>query len=110
MKIVSLFNNKGGVGKSTLLYHLSNILAEMGHKTLIIDLNPQCNLTFCGMDEENLHQIWAEEDEFIDDFDSVAKKMTKENFNNFLKKPNIYTSTNCDTKKAIILPTIIHCD
>ena len=87
MKIVSLFNNKGGVGKSTLAYHLSNILAEMGHKTLIIDLDPQCNLTICGMDEETLHQIWAEEDEFIDDFDSASKKMSKENFNDFLKKP-----------------------
>ena len=87
MKIVSLFNNKGGVGKSTLAYHLSNILAEMGHKTLIIDLDPQCNLTICGMDEESLHQIWAEEDEFIDDFDSASKKMSKENFNDFLKKP-----------------------
>jgi cellulose biosynthesis protein BcsQ len=43
MRIISLFNNKGGVGKSTLAFHLSNILAEMGHKTLIIDLDPQCN-------------------------------------------------------------------
>jgi cellulose biosynthesis protein BcsQ len=51
MKIISLFNNKGGVGKSTLAFHLSNILAELGYRTLIIDLDPQCNLTICGMDE-----------------------------------------------------------
>ena len=50
MKIISLFNNKGGVGKSTLAFHLSHILAEMGHKTLIIDLDPQCNLTVFSMD------------------------------------------------------------
>lgn len=87
MKIISIFNNKGGVGKTTLAYHLSNIFAEMGHKTLIIDLDPQCNLTMYGMEEENLHEIWAEEDDFIEDFDSSRKKMTLENFNSLLKKP-----------------------
>lgn len=45
MKIVSLFNNKGGVGKTTLAFHLSWILSEMGKKVLMIDLDPQCNLT-----------------------------------------------------------------
>jgi cellulose biosynthesis protein BcsQ len=32
MKIISIFNNKGGVGKTTLTYHLAHILAEMGKK------------------------------------------------------------------------------
>ena len=54
MKIISLFNNKGGVGKSTLAFHLSHILAEMGYNILMIDLDPQCNLTICGMEEEYL--------------------------------------------------------
>lgn len=87
MKIISLFNNKGGVGKSTLAFHLSNILAEMGHKTLIIDLDPQCNVTICGMDEETLHRIWTEEDEFIEDFGSTVKKMSQDNYDNFLRNP-----------------------
>jgi len=86
MKIISLFNNKGGVGKSTLAFHLSNILAEMGHKTLIIDLDPQCNLTICGMEEEALHAIWAEEDDFIEDFDSSLKKIQKGDYESFKKK------------------------
>lgn len=38
MKIISLFNNKGGVGKSTLAFHIGYTLAEMGHRTLFIDL------------------------------------------------------------------------
>lgn len=87
MKIISLFNNKGGVGKTTLAFHLSNILSEMGHKTLIIDLDPQCNLTICGMDEEDLHKIWEEEDPFIEDFDSAKNKMSQVAFENFLKSP-----------------------
>jgi len=87
MKIISLFNNKGGVGKLTLAFHLSYILAEMGHKTLMIDLDPQCNLTICGMDEEELHKIWEEEDEFIEDFDAAIKKMPQGEYDAFLKKP-----------------------
>lgn len=87
MKIISLFNNKGGVGKSTLAFHLSSILAEMGRKTLIIDLDPQCNVTLCGMDEETLHRIWAEEDEFIEDFGSSVKKMPQGDYDNFLRSP-----------------------
>ncbi len=87
MKIISLFNNKGGVGKSTLAFHLSNILAELGHKTLLIDLDPQCNLTICGMEEEALHNIWTEEDSFIEDFDTSVKRMSPTDYDAFLKKP-----------------------
>ena len=40
MKILSVFNNKGGVGKTTLTYHISHALAEMGKKILLIDADP----------------------------------------------------------------------
>lgn len=73
MKIISVFNNKGGVGKSTLTYHLGYALAEMGYKVLMIDLDPQCNLTICAMMEEELHKIWEDEDLFIDDYESAAR-------------------------------------
>lgn len=71
MKIISLFNNKGGVGKSTLGFHLGHALKELGNKVLMIDLDPQCNLTIFGIETEKLHQIWQEEDDFIDDFESA---------------------------------------
>lgn len=87
MKIISLFNNKGGVGKSTLGFHLANIFAEMGLKTLVIDLDPQCNLSLCGIEEEKLHQIWQEEDLYIDDYETQFKTQSKENFENLLKSP-----------------------
>src|SRR4051812_39927375 len=74
MKIISVFNNKGGVGKSTLSYHLGNALAELGHKVLMVDLDPQCNLTICAMMEEDLHQIWEDEDSFIDDYESAFEQ------------------------------------
>jgi cellulose biosynthesis protein BcsQ len=45
MKIVSLFNHKGGVSKTTTTFNLGWMLAEQGFKTLIVDTDPQCNLT-----------------------------------------------------------------
>lgn len=75
MKIISLFNNKGGVGKSTLGFHLGHALGEMGYKTLFVDLDPQCNLTISGMEEEKLHEIWKEEDPYIDDYESASKNV-----------------------------------
>ena len=68
MKSIAVFNNKGGVGKTTLTYHLGYALAELGHKTLLVDLDPQSNLTLFGLAPEKLHNIWQEEDAFIDDF------------------------------------------
>ncbi|MYH81285.1 ParA family protein [Candidatus Poribacteria bacterium] len=68
MKSIAVFNNKGGVGKTTLTYHLGYALAELGYKTLLVDLDPQSNLTLFGLNPEKLHNIWQEEDAFIDDF------------------------------------------
>ena len=68
MKSIAVFNNKGGVGKTTLTYHLGYALAELGYKTLLVDLDPQSNLTLFGLDPEALHKIWRIEEAFIDDF------------------------------------------
>ena len=68
MKSIAVFNNKGGVGKTTLTYHLGYALAELGYKTLLVDLDPQSNLTLFGLDPEQLHNIWQVEEAFIDDF------------------------------------------
>jgi len=50
MKIISLFNHKGGVSKTTTAFNLGWMLAEQGHKTLIVDADPQCNLTALVLD------------------------------------------------------------
>lgn len=44
-KFLSVFNNKGGVGKTTLTWNLADALAERKKKVLLIDLDPQCNLS-----------------------------------------------------------------
>jgi cellulose biosynthesis protein BcsQ len=88
MKILSVFNNKGGVGKTTLTYHLSHALSELGNKVLMIDADPQCNLTIYSMPEKEIHDIWEVEDSFIDEgMDATKKDMTKEGMDNVLAKP-----------------------
>ena len=57
MKIITFFNNKGGVGKTSLAYHVSWMLKEMGNTVLSVDLDPQANLTGMFMDENQLESI-----------------------------------------------------
>ncbi|MEG0890137.1 MAG: ParA family protein [Bacteroides sp.] len=44
-KIISFLNHKGGVGKTTSAINMGAVLAEMGKRVLLIDLDPQASLT-----------------------------------------------------------------
>lgn len=61
MKTIAFFNNKGGVGKTTLVYHFSYMLAELGYKCLAVDLDPQANLTSMFLQDETLAEIYENE-------------------------------------------------
>jgi chromosome partitioning protein len=58
MKTLAFFNNKGGVGKTTLVYHLAWMFAEIGLSVLVADLDPQANLTSMFMSENELEKLW----------------------------------------------------
>ena len=60
--VITFFNNKGGVGKTSLAYHLAWMLAENGHRVLACDLDPQANLTAMSLSEERLETIYSEKD------------------------------------------------
>jgi chromosome partitioning protein len=53
--VIAISNQKGGVGKTTTCYSLGACLVEMGQKVLVVDLDPQSNLTLAaGLDFEEL--------------------------------------------------------
>lgn len=58
---LTFFNNKGGVGKTSLVYHLAWMLSDLGYRVLACDLDPQANLTAAFLDEDRLEGLWAEE-------------------------------------------------
>jgi cellulose biosynthesis protein BcsQ len=63
MKTIAFFNNKGGVGKTSLVYHLAWMFADQGVPVLAADLDPQANLTAMFLNEERLEEIWPEDQE-----------------------------------------------
>jgi cellulose biosynthesis protein BcsQ len=60
MNTITFFNNKGGVGKTTLIYHVAWMCGELGHRVLAVDLDPQANLTTMFLHDDELERIWTE--------------------------------------------------
>jgi chromosome partitioning protein len=56
--VITFFNNKGGVGKTSLVYHIAWMLADLGHRVLAADLDPQANLTSAFLDEAEVELLW----------------------------------------------------
>lgn len=62
MRIITFFNNKGGVGKTTTVYHVAWMLSELGVRTITIDLDPQSNLTSMFLTNERFEEIYEKEE------------------------------------------------
>jgi chromosome partitioning protein len=60
--VIAFFNNKGGVGKTSLVYHLAWMYADRGMRVVAADLDPQANLTAAFLDEEILEKAWGRND------------------------------------------------
>ena len=56
-RIIAVFNQAGGVAKTTLTQNLGYHLAQLGHRVLLIDIDPQASLTiFMGLVPREIHQ------------------------------------------------------
>ncbi|HWJ26910.1 MAG TPA: AAA family ATPase [Flavisolibacter sp.] len=58
MRTITFFNNKGGVGKTTMVYHVAWMMSELGIRTIAVDLDPQSNLTSMFLEDERLESIY----------------------------------------------------
>jgi cellulose biosynthesis protein BcsQ len=56
-KRIVLFNHKGGVGKTTLTASISSALARRGKRILLVDSDPQCNLTIFRVSEDVVNDL-----------------------------------------------------
>jgi len=90
-------NNKGGVGKTTLAFNCATALADKGYKTVLVDLDPQCNSTILALGqnfyEDNLfatQNIYAAISGVFEGGSDIDLKI------NFIPSP--------DTKGLYILP------
>lgn len=55
MKSIAFFNNKGGVGKTTLIYHIAYMMTELNYTVVAVDLDPQANLSSMFLQESTLY-------------------------------------------------------
>ena len=59
---IAFFNNKGGVGKTSLVYHTAWMFADLGYRVLAVDLDPQSNLSIMALDEDRLEALWPDDE------------------------------------------------
>jgi chromosome partitioning protein len=70
-KIIAVVNQAGGVAKTTMTMNLGYQLAQLGHRVLLVDLDPQASLTdFMGLESYSLTETIA--DSLLDDEQPLA--------------------------------------
>lgn len=69
--VIAFFNNKGGVGKTSIVYHLSWMFADRGMRVIAGDLDPQCNLTAAFLDDDRLEEAMQNDSDTSTVFRSI---------------------------------------
>jgi len=89
MKKIIFFNHKGGVSKTTSTFHLGWKFTELNKKVLIVDADPQCNLTalFLG---DNFDSYYIDESTRLDNIMDGVKVA-------FAGKPKTIEAIKCQT-------------
>jgi len=66
-KRIAMFNHKGGVSKTTTTFHLAWMLAEKGKRVLMVDADPQCNLTGIIIGQDKFESFYKNSTQNIKD-------------------------------------------
>ncbi|MCB0495521.1 MAG: ParA family protein [Cyclobacteriaceae bacterium] len=65
--VISIYNHKGGTGKTTTTVNLGRIIKDQGHSVLLIDLDPQANLTYSlGVHKTDVHSVYLSPDHVVE--------------------------------------------
>lgn len=100
---VSVFNNKGGVGKTTILWNLAAALGSLKKKVLVIDYDPQCNLSIATLGTDG----------FVKKLQSSRKKPHGDTIKAFVApfvtqnktiKPETFQPINSNTENVHVIP------
>jgi chromosome partitioning protein len=59
-QLICMFNHKGGVSKTTTSYHLGWMLANKGKRVVLVDADPQCNLTNVIIGEDEFEKFYVD--------------------------------------------------
>lgn len=62
MTRIAFHDSSGGHDSPSLVYHLAHMLADQGHRTLIVDLDPTARLTAMCLSEDRLIEVWLHSD------------------------------------------------
>ena len=87
VKKIVFFNHKGGVSKTTSTFNIGWKLAEMGHRVLLVDADPQCNLTSVFLGEKF--------DAYYDDADTCSNNIMAGVHPAFAGTPDPIRTINC---------------
>ena len=94
--VLTFFNNKSGVGKTSLVYHLAWMLSDRGYRVLACDLDSQANLTAAFLNEDQLEKL-------SDDGNGTSAKTILQCVQPLIKEGTIKAPTPTEITSALCL-------